>query len=701
MAKKAFLLEIGTEEIPARFMNPALAQLREAAARELGAARLSYDEIKVFGTPRRLALLVEGLAGRQQELVEKKKGPAAKAAFQADGTPTKAAYGFARSQGVDVSELLTEDVNGTAYVFAVRKEEGKRIGELLPILCRRLIGSLSFPKPMFWHDKDVRFARPIRWLAALWGKETVAFSFAGLNSGNKTRGHRFLAPEAVEIEEASLYPEILKRSFVIADPQEREKQIVLQVEKAAEKLGGRTVFDAGLLEEVVNLVEYPKAVTGEFSREYLELPQEVLITVMRIHQRYFPVFNADGEIMPYFITVCNGTDDAYLQNVQAGNERVLRARLADARFFFNEDSKQPLADYVDKLDKIVFLEPVGTMKRKTERLVAFVELLSRELQLPAGVRETAARAAYLAKADLMTGMVSEFPELQGTMGMHYALRSGESEEVAVAVHEHYAPRFAGDEPARSLPGALVAIADKMDTLAACFGLGLLPSGSQDPYALRRGAAGVVAALSLHKLTVPLGRLCEIALEGLKAELDGDFAETARRMEDFLLQRVQHSLSEQQIRYDVIDAVLKGKIRDLPGIRGSAFLLQSKLDSPELDRLLTPFTRAANLTRGQKPAAVDPGLFTTAAERELYAAARVAEAAVKEGVVGRQYEKVFTALAPLFMPIERFFDEVMVMTDDAAIRNNRLALLVFVRELFLYLGDLSRIVQEKNQNKGRK
>ncbi|NLP36712.1 MAG: glycine--tRNA ligase subunit beta [Firmicutes bacterium] len=694
MRNATFLLEIGAEEIPARFIAPALKQLRETAAKELEAERLEHGEIEVFGTPRRLALMVKELALKQQDLREKKKGPAVKAAYDAEGKPTKAALGFARGQGVNVSELFTEEVNGVSYVFAERHEPGKEAKTILPALCMRLLRSLSFPKPMFWESKEVRFARPIRWLTALLAKEAMPFEFAGLTAANITYGHRFLAPEAIVLTDADSYLQVLQENFVIADPREREKMIVAQVKEKAAELNGETLLDPDLLEEVVNLVEYPKAVAGHFAAEYLEIPQEVLITAMRAHQRYFPIFDDRQKLLPHFITISNGTKDEYLENVRAGNERVLRARLADARFFFEEDSKQPLSAYVEELDKIVFMEQHGSMRKKTDRLVQLVTMMSAHLQPEGKLLEAAKRAAYLAKADLMTRMVNEFPELQGTMGMHYALKSGESKDVAVAIHEHYAPRFSGDAPPATLPGALVAIADKMDTMAACFVLGLIPTGSQDPFALRRGAAGVVATLLAHDLNISLLRLCELALSLYKDIPAASQEEVLAQMEEFLLQRLRNNFAEKGIRYDVIDAVLHGNARDLPGLLARAKLLQSKLETPELKLLLTPFTRAANLTKKAEPVVVNPELFQTTAEENLYQAVQEARKSVERAVAQHDFNGLFSALTPLYQPIDHFFDEVMVMVDDMDIRQNRLALLQLVKGLFLHLGDISKIVQEK-------
>ncbi|MCW3489350.1 glycine--tRNA ligase subunit beta [Dethiobacter alkaliphilus] len=695
MRKETLLLEIGMEEIPARFMEPALEQLEKNARAALTEARLSFGTVSTLGTPRRLTLLVADLADKQADLSEKKKGPAKKAAFDAEGNPTKAAMGFARSQGVSVDELFTEEISGVEYVFAVKNEAGGETLAILPELCTRLIRELNFPKPMFWFSKEIRFARPIRWLAALYGEQEVPFSFAGLTAGRTTYGHRFLSEGPLVLPNASTYLSAMEENSVVVDPAERSKLIVAQVEQAAAALGGRSEVDQDLLEEVVNLVEYPKAVVGNFAAEFLEVPQEVLITAMRAHQRYFPVFDENDVLLPHFITISNGTRDEYLDNVRAGNERVLRARLADARFFFEEDRKKPLADFVAMLDDIVFMEPLGTMRKKTERLKRLAEELAAEAGYDQSTREAASRGAYLSKADLMTHMVYEFPELQGTMGMHYARLSGESEDVSRAVEEHYAPRFAGDSPAKSAAGAMVAIADKMDTLAACFGLGLIPSGSQDPYALRRSALGVVATMLEHQLTMSLNRLCALALEGLTQDITRPAAEVVGEMEEFLWQRVRFLFAEKGLRYDVIDASLGAEADDLPGILARAEILQSKLDTPELTRILTPFTRAANLTRDVQGQNVSVESLVEPAEKELFQAAGEAKDVVDKAAARGDFAAVFAALSPLYAPIDRFFNDVMVMVEDEAVKLNRLALLQYVKALFLHLGDLSKIVQEKN------
>lgn len=702
MLSRTFLLEIGTEEIPARFMEPTLLSLRDNAREELRAERLEHGEIRTMGTPRRLALLISGLALRQQDLSEKKKGPALAVAFDQNGQPTGAARGFARAQGVTVDELQTETVDGTAYVFAVRQALGRPTTAILPDLCVRLIKRLLFPKPMFWYSKEVRFARPIRWLCALYGREIVEFSFADLHSGRRSFGHRFLAPGEISLSSAEEYRQQMGNHGVLVDQEDRRQVIAGQVAAAAVLLDGSSFpcsgpgagLDEDLLQEVNYLVEFPKAVSGRFDTAYLELPPEVLITVMRAHQRYFPVFAADGQLRPYFIAISNGTRDEFLDNVRTGNERVLRARLADARFFFTEDRKKRLEEYVRELQTIVFMEQLGSMADKTERIVCLTQALCAAVGLPADVTETATRAAYLCKADLLTHMVYEFPELQGTMGRHYALLTGEKEAVATAIREHYAPRHAGDKLPESLPGAIVAIADKMDTITACFGLGLVPSGSQDPYALRRSAMGVVATLLAHNIPLPLPSLIRFALDNLAGKLARPAEEVVAGVQDFLLQRVRHLLAEKELRYDVIEAVLGGRAADLPGLAARAAVLQDKLDTPELRHILTPFTRAANLTRDFAGVRPDPACFLTAAEHELYqATVEAARVAVRHSISG-QFAAALSVLATLQPFIERFFSEVMVMVDEEKLRNNRLSLLCQVKEAFLVLGDLSKIVQKK-------
>ncbi len=688
---KTLLLEIGTEEIPARFMGPVLAQLKEAAVSELASARLRHGNVRVLGTPRRLALLVSELADRQEDLLEKKKGPARKAAYTGDGEPTPAATGFARAQGVAVTELFLETVDGVEYIFAKKKVTGLPAREVLPLACERIIKSISFQKPMFWAGREARFARPVRWLAALYGSEPVEFSFAGLVSGRLTYGHRFLAPGPFSLAAADDYLPVMAQGMVIADPEERRTLIRRQVEEAAAAAGGHAEPDEELLEEVTHLVEYPRAVGGVFNPGYLELPPEVLVTVMRVHQRYFPVYGPAGNLLPCFITISNGTREQYLPNVRAGNERVLRARLADARFFFDEDRKVALSGYVEKLDSIMFLERLGSMRDKSERLAAIASGLAKEAGLSPAQERAAVRAAALCKADLATQMVYEFPELQGIMGGYYALLSGEDKEVAEAIRQHYAPRHAGDRPAESLPGAVVAVADKLDTLVSCFGLGLIPTGSQDPYALRRSALGVVSTLLAHGLKVPLETLVALALSGLEGKINRQAPEVLAEVIEFLRQRVRFLLSEEGFRYDVVEAVLRGGDDRLPALYARARVLQDKLGKPELTRLLTPYTRAANLARNLKePAHPDPTLFTSRAEHELYKATSAAAGALKEAK--DDYEAVFSVLAGLYAPIENYFNEVMVMVEDEEVRRNRLALLWQVKEAFLVLGDLSRIVQ---------
>ncbi|HOV79721.1 MAG TPA: glycine--tRNA ligase subunit beta, partial [Bacillota bacterium] len=514
---KDYLLEIGVEEMPARFMEPALLELKETASVILKEQRLPFKNVETYGTPRRLTLYVEGLAGSQEPLEVEVKGPAAKVAFKPDGTPTRAAEGFARSQGVAVDDLIRKALGHVEYVFAVKREAGRPAREVLSEVAPAFINGLHFPKPMRWGDLEVRFARPIRWIVSLFGDEVVEFEFAGLKAGRTTCGHRFLSKEPVVLACPEEYFKKMRSNYVLVDPEERRRCIWQQVRELAAAAGGMVEEDGDLLDEINNLVEYPTALVGEFSRDYLKLPREVLVTPMREHQRYFPVVGPDGNLLPKFIAVKNGTAD-HLDTVRAGNEKVLRARLADADFFFREDLKTPLAEKVPALKKIVFQESLGTVYDKVLRLSTLADYLASEAGASEQDRRVALRAAHLAKADLVTNMVYEFPELQGVMGREYAERSGEPREVALAVFEHYLPRFAGDRLPRTMPGKILSMADKIDNIVGCFAIGIQPSGSQDPYALRRQALGISHIVLDGKFAVRLPELVEKAYRGYEGKV---------------------------------------------------------------------------------------------------------------------------------------------------------------------------------------
>ncbi|MBR5857519.1 MAG: glycine--tRNA ligase subunit beta, partial [Phascolarctobacterium sp.] len=553
------LFEIGTEEIPAKFMPGILAQLKELAEKKMDELRIPYEAVRVYGTPRRMTFIADGVAEHQADSTVEAKGPSVQIAFK-DGEATKAAQGFARGQGVAVEDLEVRD----GYVFAVKHLAGQEVEALLPGLLQDILTSLNFPKTMRWADFDFRFVRPIRWMVALFGDKVVPVEITGVKSGNITRGHRFLRPEGVEdntrveVANAAAYEEVLMNHFVMVDQDARRELIRQQVIDLAVEEGGHAEIDEDLLEEVNYLVEWPTALCGKFEDKFLALPKECIITPMREHQRYFPVLKEDGSLLNKFITVRNGGKE-HLEVVAHGNERVLRARLADAEFFFNEDRKQPLEARLAKLTTVSFQEGLGNMNDKSQRLVKAADMIAFGLNSKVD-KEKLARTALLCKTDLVTGMVVEFTELQGVMGREYALLDGEAPEVAKGIFEHYMPRFAGDELPSTDIGRIVGIADKLDNIVATFSRGLAPTGSQDPYALRRQALGIINILidgnyhvSMVKLIAGVAYLLNIPAEKTK--------EVIMPVMDFFKQRLKNMLLDQGIRYDVVDAVLADERND--------------------------------------------------------------------------------------------------------------------------------------------
>lgn len=690
---KDFLLEIGVEELPARFLMPALEQLRELAQTALKENRLAHGEIITCGTPRRITLYVREVADKQESLAQEVKGPAVKVAFNAAGEPTRAAIGFARSNGVQVDDLVRRSVGPVEYVFAVKKEEGRTAGEVLPALAPALVTGLHFAKPMRWGSLEMRFARPIRWLLCLYGDDMVGFELAGLQSGRHTYGHRFLSTGRLEVPGAGAYFDVMRKANVVVDVNERREEIRRQVIAVAGQEGGRADIDSELLEEVTNLVEFPTALCGSFDEGYLEMPEEVLITPMREHQRYFPVRGNDDRLLARFIAVSNGGSHN-INIVRAGNEKVLRARLSDAAFFWQEDLKSPLEEKIEGLKKVVFQESLGTIYEKVQRITALVDFLAGRLGASPAEREDALRAARLSKADLLTNMVYEFPELQGIMGREYALRSGESAGVTKAVYEHYLPRFAGDELPNTLPGQILSIADKMDTLAGCFGVGIQPTGSQDPYALRRQALGICHIIIEGGLALFLTELIDKAYSGyagrVKMKLPLD--KVTSEMEEFFRQRLRGMFNESGLPYDTVDAVLSSGVDDISGawLRGGA--LQQFRAEPAFGALLTAFTRAYNLGKKAAQDRVDPAFFETDAEKDLYSAFQAASVAVETGLANRGYARALAYVAELRQPVDRFFADVMVMVENERVRDNRLALLKQIADLAGRIADLSKIVQ---------
>ncbi|MBA4600745.1 glycine--tRNA ligase subunit beta [Thermoactinomyces mirandus] len=688
---KDLLLEIGCEEIPARFVDEAVSQLGEKLAEWLKENRISYGGYRTFATPRRLAVRISDVNERQEDKHEEVKGPAERIARQADGTWSKAAQGFARKQGISADQLVIKEVKGENYVFASIHHEGNHTRELLVNGIPSILDHLHFPKTMRWNSR-VRFIRPVRWLMCLLGDEVIPFSWAGLTAGNQSEGHRFLG-SSISISEAKEYEQILLEQYVLVEADQRKNRILSQLRQLEEKHGWVIPVDEGLLNEVIHLVEYPTALYGRFEEEFLRLPREVLVVTMREHQRYFPVEDRNGQLLPYFVTVRNG-DDRYIENVTKGNEKVLRARLADARFFFEEDLKVPLEEAVKKLDQIVYQDELGSLGERVGRIQQLALGLAESIRLPVSEQALLKRAAQICKFDVATQMVGEFPELEGVMGQTYALHAGEEKEVAQAVYEHYLPRYAGDALPTLRIAGLLSLADKMDVIVSSFGIGIQPTGSQDPYGLRRKAAGIVQIL-LEEDYYPLSliRLWQNALDRLEETglLKVSRSDVEKELHDFFALRLRTVLQEEEIRYDIIDAVLKADLSYPVQIVEKAKVLMEQTGRESFKQEVEGFTRAANLAAKAEGDQFDPSLFQEKAERIL---ARSLQEAAKQYERARQQkdaEAMYRALAAMAPEIHQFFDQVMVMVEEEGVRNNRLALLRKITQCTSQFADFGRIV----------
>ena len=681
MDKKILLLEIGTEEIPAHAMPAILNQIKELAQKNLTEARIDFGEIQTLGTPRRLALIVSDVAPNQADVEEEKRGASAKIAFDADGKPTKAAIGFAKKNKIRPEDLIVRD----GYIYAVIREQGKSSAEIFKTLLPKIICDLNFPNNMRWGNLDFKFIRPLRWLVALFGEEIIPFEVANVQSGRTSRGHRFLSAGDFDIKTAGDYVKACAENFVIVDQNQRREMITAQINEVAKSKGGVAEITDDLLEEVLYLVEYPTALAGEFETKYLQLPAEAVITPMRDHQRYFPAKNSNGALMPLFITIRNGGKD-YLDIVQHGNERVLKARLEDAQFFFNEDRKKSLAAHRDKLKTVVFQEGLGSVYEKTERLVKLVEKISEVLGVDA---TNAIRAAQLSKADLVTGMVTEFTELQGVMGREYAKLDGENPEVCAAIDEHYMPRFAGDAQPKTTAGKILSLADKIDNIVATFSRNLIPTGSQDPFALRRQALGIVNLLTGARWSLSISAIVELAMDLLKITDEVGREKIQQEVADFMRLRVKNVLSN-STRYDIIDAVIDN-VDDVFEVTLKAAAVEQFIATPDSTKNIQSFVRVSNLAKKAESNEMDAELYTLDAEKVLYKAFEAIKIVAGELIDKKDYLGALDALKKLSTPIDSFFDSVMVMDEDLTLRKNRLALLKSIDELIAKIADFGKIV----------
>ena len=680
---KDLLFEIGAEEIPAGFMPNILGQLKTLAETKLNDAHLPFESIATYGTPRRLALIVKGLADTSAEISERHKGPSASIAYDADGNPTKAAIGFARGKGLDVADLVVED----GYIYAETKTAGVPAKDIVTDMLPQLITGLNFPKSMHWGNLDAKFVRPVRWLVALLDEDVIPVEFATVKSGNVTRGHRFLGADEITIKNAASYVDTLKENFVMVDQDARRELISKQLHDIAASKNASIVWDDDLLEEINYLVEWPTALCGGFEESYLALPDAAIITPMKDHQRYFPLVDQDGKLLPMFLTVRNGSDHS-IEVVQAGNERVLRARLDDAKFFFNEDRKKPLIDRQDGLTKIVFQEGLGNLADKTERLLTLGRVFSEECELHEDARVVLERATELAKTDLTTGMVTEFTELQGVMGKEYALLDGESPEVAEAIFEQYLPRFAGDVLPQTEAGKVLSIIDKVDNIVATFSRGLIPTGSQDPYALRRQTIGILNILLGSEWNISLRPIIVESMNLLNVPADKQ-DELLGQVEEFITLRLKNIFLDREVPHHVIDLLLSNNelsVADAEGLVKA--LLANRID--ENVELVQAFTRMYNLVKDVTYTGVDESLLKEDAERALYEMATKASEASIDAWDKNDYDAVVAVPATLVPAINTFFEDVMVMDKDEAIKANRLQLVRLAYSVMAIIGDISAL-----------
>ena len=680
---KDLLFEIGAEEIPAGFMPNILGQLKQLAETKLNDAHLPFESIETYGTPRRLALIVKGIADASAEISERHKGPSASIAYDADGNATKAAIGFARGKGLDVADLVVED----GYIYAETKTAGVPAKDIVSEMLPQLITGLNFPKSMHWGDLDAKFVRPVRWLVALLDEEVIPVEFATVQSGNVSRGHRFLGADEITIKNAASYVETLKENFVMVDQEARRELISKQLHDMAASKNASIVWDDDLLEEINYLVEWPTALCGGFEESYLALPDAAIITPMKDHQRYFPLVGQDGKLLPMFLTVRNGSDHS-IEVVQAGNERVLRARLDDAKFFFNEDRKKPLIDRQDGLTKIVFQEGLGNLADKTERLLKLGRVFGEECGLHEDAAVVLERATELAKTDLTTGMVTEFTELQGVMGKEYALLDGESPEVAEAIFEQYLPRFAGDVLPQTEAGKVLSIIDKVDNIVATFSRGLIPTGSQDPYALRRQTIGILNILLGSEWNISLRPIFKESMELLNVAADKQ-EELLNQVEEFFTLRLKNIFLDREVPHHVIDLLLSNNelsVADAEGLVNA--LLANRID--ENVELVQAYTRMYNLVKDVEYTGVNSDLLKEDAEKALFeASSKASEASLAAWEAG-DYAAVVAVPATLVPTINQFFEDVMVMDKDEAIKANRLQLVRLAYSVMAIIGDISAL-----------
>ncbi|MGE5700166.1 MAG: glycine--tRNA ligase subunit beta [Deltaproteobacteria bacterium] len=686
--ERDYLLEIGCEEIPAGFVGPALWYGGQQFDEVLKKARLTFDRVDIYGTPRRLAYVVRKLKDRQEASEEKVLGPPKSVAYDKEGKPTKAALGFAKAQGVDVSALAIFATDRGDYLGIVRKQAARPISEVLPELVSSWVPTIPFKKSMRWADLDVRFARPVHWIVSLYGDEVIPFSFGNVTAGRTTYGHRFLSPGAIELASTADYSDRLSAADVFVDLEVRKAKIRAGIKEAEGRIGRKWVEDEPLVETVANLVEYPVVLVGRFEEKYLSLPREILITSMRVNQKYFVFEDEKGGLFPGFAFVSNMRVPDY-GVVVAGNERVIRARLSDAEFYYGDDLKKSLFDRAQALKNVLFQADLGMYWEKVERMAEIAGYVA-SIGFPAKEKDCR-RAAFLTKSDLTTGVIKEFPELQGVMGRHYAQKTGEKEEVAQAVFEHYLPKGQSDELPATDVGVSVAIADKIDMVCGCFGVGLVPTGTADPYGLRRHTLGILSILEAKRLRVPIEGLVDRSLATLSGKLKSPPAEVKRKVMEFIGGRLFNLWTSQGTAGDLADAVISAGLTDMVDLRAKMDALVAFRSEAAFEPLAEVFKRAINITKTYAgPLAVSDTLFEHDEERALHRAAGEVSGRVASAAKDGRYPEAFGEMARLQPLVSAFFEKVLVMAKDEKVRNNRLALLKNLSNLFAGVADFSRV-----------
>jgi len=681
-------MEIGTEEIPAGFIPQALMDLESLVKKELEVNRISFNRIRTLGTPRRLVLVIDSVAEKQRDEETKKIGPSKQAAFDVKGNPTKAAIGFAKGQSVPVESLTLIQTEKGEYVCAVKKEPGRETPEILSSLLPKILLSIPFKKSMKWADVPIRFARPIHWILALFGGEIIPFEVGNIRSGNVTYGHRFMHSGPISVKDFQSYLKKTREASVIIDPVERKKKIEDEMIREGAKVSGKVLKDEDLLDEVNFLVEYPVALCGTFDNKFLSLPREILIHSMKEHQRYFPLVDDHGILLPHFVCISN-INPRNREVVVTGNEKVLKARLSDAAFFFEDDLKIPLEKRVEQLKKVVFQAKLGTSYEKVTRFKQLALWITERIDPQ--LRESVERASLLCKADLVTGMVGEFPKLQGIIGREYARLSGEKPEVAEAIYEHYLPGFAGDRLPSSPIGDIVSIADKMDTIVGCFGVSLVPTGTADPFGLRRQALGIIRIILEKKYTISLTGLIEESQKQLKEKMERPFDEVKEGVLDFYRVRYQNFLLDKGYPFDVIQAVISTAFDELVDVQHRIDALRTAREWKDFESIVIGFKRAMNILKGSSSKReISSSLFTESAEKSLYQSFLKVKENINRLFNQKDYEAALLEMTLMKKPIDEFFDGVMVMVEDDAIRNNRLALLDEIGKLFLRIADFSKL-----------